>query len=522
MAATYTIVYTYTGQSTWTPSQRIVDFSKFKASGDTDKTIVQVLGVKFERWHGTTSGTTKEFSAQLVTSSNEIITSDAIDVTLSSDKHTKVTNNFVTLPTASQLANLSTIRFLVDGSYAPTGSPSISWSARPANPMKLIVTFTDEPPWVYHPQILDFEVKRGTSTGTLSESGTRALLNIRLSLDDSTATESIVLTYYLGNSANAMGTVNLTSYLNTLLSGVTNNTSYVTASFSTDADYRFELTFTAGNESAKATAWLSNSFCSLHIAPYSTGGVAIGDLSTASENNPKFEVHHPTYLYGGIAQIGNDANVGVLTALGVQGGTVAAVSLPIQNYSDGTITFPKAFSAAPSIATTIFATDSINNYADHQAGECAVVIRSISTTGFTYRLLNGRGSARTIGFTWMAIGSSTTSSGGTTGGGGGDEGGGETGATSTPASHTALGAVQIGNGLNIDANGVLSLSANYAGNTNGSQTSQGVITFGGDSGYTQSMTIPLPYYRMLRSTDYGETLPTSGLYAGRLFFLKKS
>lgn len=89
------------------------------------------------------------------------------------------------------------------------------------------------------------------------------------------------------------------------------------------------------------------------------------------------------------------------------------------------------------------------------------------------------------------------------------------------ASRTAAGAVIPGAGFDLDTStGEISLSAafqSYIG-----QTMQGAITFGTADGYKTTLSIPLPVYRMLRTTDYGDALPTSGLYTGRLFFKKKS
>lgn len=517
MATTYTIIYTYTGQSTWTSARRVVNFSNFVASGDTDKTIAQIKSIKFERWHGTSSRHTYSFSAQLVDSSGNVFTSDTVEQLVSSSSHSKVTNTFNTLPTVSQFNNLTTIRFLSGTSYEPTEHPTLYWAARSANPMKIIVTFTDEPPWVYHPQILDFQVKRGTDTGGTSDSGKKALLTIKLSLDDYTATESIVLGYYQGNSTTLLGSVVLTSYLSDLISGKTNYYGYVTDDFSTDLDYRFVLQFTAGTESVSAAAWLSNSFCSLHIAPYSTGGVSIGDLSTASEGNPKFEVHHPSYFhkpsyfYDGIANI----QAGVVNELGVTAGG---------EYKDGAVTFsqPYASGTTPVVTISFMSVSTAANF-----GKCSVAVMSVSNTGFTFRFFNGDTSNRNPKFVYTSyavpgdnIGSS---GGGGTGEGGSGDGGEGTTILPVPATRNALGLVMPGTGLNIGTDGVLSISASYDTATYAtSQIYQGLIRFGSDSGYQLELPIPLPPTAKLRTGDYGDTLPTSNLYNGRLFFLKKT
>ena len=65
MAVMYTRVYTYTGQSKWTADARTAKWSDFKASGDTDKTIGQIISVQYEHYHGSGSDATWELQGQL-------------------------------------------------------------------------------------------------------------------------------------------------------------------------------------------------------------------------------------------------------------------------------------------------------------------------------------------------------------------------------------------------------------------------------------------------------------------------
>lgn len=66
---------------------------------------------------------------------------------------------------------------------------------------------------------------------------------------------------------------------------------------SASTNYYYTLEFVAGDESIRSSQYIMpRAFASLHIAECTTGGVAIGGFSTASENNPKFEVHHPSYF----------------------------------------------------------------------------------------------------------------------------------------------------------------------------------------------------------------------------------
>lgn len=506
MASTYTIIYTYTGQSTWTSKTRSVSFSDFTPSGDTDKTIGQVLGVKFECWYGTSSHTTQTFQGQLVGSST--ISSDSTSATLSSSTHTKVTNTFTNLPTATELKNLSTINFLVGGTTATTSHPTIYWAAKSGYPMKLIVTFTDEPEWVYHPEILEFDVKRGTSSGTVTDSGTKALFTIKLSLASSSYASSSTLTLKIYLGSTNLQTISLKDYISTLLSGVTDFYGYTTTTFETDADYRFELTFACNGESVTATSWLSNTFVAMHIAPYSTGGVAIGDLSTASENNPKFEVHHKSYFYSGIENFRS----GVIAELG---------NTSKESYKDGSVTFDRAYSSG---TTPVVLIDFMSQSTAGSFGKCTVAVKSVSNTGFTFRFFNGDSSNRNPKFVYLAYAETNSDNTGGNSSGGSDSGGSSGGTTdiSTIATRTALGAVIPGAGFDLDTTtGKISLAASYVNYSN-SNTHAGYIKFGSDNSYQTTLNIPLPYRRTLRTEDYGDTLPTDYLHTGRIFFLKKS
>ena len=527
MATLYTRIYTYTGQGSWTANARTVPWSSFKESGDTDHSIGQLVSIQYEHYHASISDATWDLQGQLTLSSGTTIKSDTVSKFIDYHSSTgnsdvvKFVNTFTTLPTVAQFNTISSVQTLSSGSAANNGV--LTWRATSALPIRVIVSFYEEPPWVYHPQIEEFALERGDSNGTLDDSGTRALLTMKLSLASNSYAElsSVKLYYSTGAVSTASSpSIDLSTYISPLLYGVERNNSYITASFDTDYDWNFLLVFSCGGEEAVASATLPNSAVMFHV---SQNGVAVGDqVARGTEANPTFECYNPAYFYGGIAQIGASAE-DTLATLGVQAGQVAPARVDNDAYLFGTIEFSKAFSVAPSISTALITNeDSIGNVTDHEGGECAVFIHNVTASGFEYRIINGRGGARNLGLNWVAVGASSgTSSGGGSGSGGGssgdDEGGG-TGATSTPASRTELGAVKVGNGLNIDADGVLSLSASYESHAN--QTTQGAITFG-TAGYTFGLNIPLPAYRMLRTTDYGDTLPIDGLYNGRLFFLKK-
>lgn len=403
MAVLYTRIYTYTGQNSWTPGTRSVPWSEFAASGDTDREIGQLVSIRYEHYHASTSHKDWELQGRLVFSGGSV-ESDSVCHTIGTGDAVKYANSFAALPEISQFNSISAVETLYSGSSGQTGSPYLTWHATAAHPIRLIVAFYEEPPWVYHPQIEEFTLIRGTSSGAQDDGGTRALLSLRLSLASTAYASSSTLKLYYSTGAvsTSSPSINLSSYVSALLSGVTNNYSYITTSFSADYDWNFLLVFSCLGEEASATATLPNSFVALHISPCSTGGVSIGDLSTAQEGVPKFEVHHPAYFYGGIAQIGGGSG-SALESMGVKTGVVPLTSVGSPKSFDTSIDFGSFFDPNGSLCVIVgLVIDSADSSA--YRGQCSAAAMDIGPNSFTLRVYNNSAATLKLGAHYIAIG----------------------------------------------------------------------------------------------------------------------
>lgn len=386
MATLYTRVYTYTGQGSWTAAARTAPWSSFVETGDTDHSIGQLVSIQYEHYHASGSSRTWALTGQLTIGSTTI-QSDTVSNYISGNSDViKYTNTFTTLPTLSQFNSITSVQTLANGTSANNGV--LTWTARSTHPLRVIVSYYEEPPWVYHPQILSFELKRGTSSGVQDDSGTWALLTLKLALASSSyASSSTLRLYYSTGAVSTSSTsINLSSYVSTFLSGVTNNYTYITTTFNADYDYNFLLVFSCGGETATAAAVLQNSAVALHISEY---GVAIGDqVVNTSSAAPTFECYNPASFYGGL--------------LNVQAGTIGQLGATATgSYQDGEATFATPFAAGTTPVVVIcFRSDSTAG----TFGRCSVAVVSATNTGFTFRFFNGDSSNRNPDYTYIAFG----------------------------------------------------------------------------------------------------------------------
>lgn len=86
--------------------------------------------------------------------------------------------------------------------------------------------------------------------------------------------------------------------------------------------------------------------------------------------------------------------------VGVQCGRIAATTVSKDGYEDVSVTFPKAFYAAP-IVVVGFGTESTAG----SFGRCSVAVTgTVTATGFTVRIYNGDTHDRTPRVNWIAAG----------------------------------------------------------------------------------------------------------------------
>lgn len=81
------------------------------------------------------------------------------------------------------------------------------------------------------------------------------------------------------------------------------------------------------------------------------------------------------------------------------GNTEQNTEIAAHGYHDFDITFPEEYDSPPNVQLTIYTTTSATTSFD-----CDIFLRSVSTTGFTARIINREGTPRYPGFHWLAVG----------------------------------------------------------------------------------------------------------------------
>ena len=99
--------------------------------------------------------------------------------------------------------------------------------------------------------------------------------------------------------------VTFTPTLTTLYSGVTESTNAISGTFSNGNDWSFLLVVSNGHETAKAYTSIPRAFANVHLSGCTTGGVAFGKFSGATEGSPIFECEYPALFSAGINGVTN-------------------------------------------------------------------------------------------------------------------------------------------------------------------------------------------------------------------------
>jgi len=155
------------------------------------------------------------------------------------------------------------------------------------------------------PAITEFSLERAAD-GVSNDEGENVLTTLKLSVgpygDYSVASLKL---YYAENETPTTSSsyIDLTSKISTLLTGVTDNATIITRTFSNGSNWGFLLWFGDQNENTSAQFSISRSFANVHMSGCKTGGVCCGGFSTATEGNPKFESYYPIFAYGGLEPI---------------------------------------------------------------------------------------------------------------------------------------------------------------------------------------------------------------------------
>lgn len=309
MATEYTITYTFTGQSN-TSASRSVGFDRFEAKGDTDRVIERITSIQYVHYHTSTGGAYWNLRGRLVFGDGTTLESDFVNHRIERGNVVGYTNTFAELPTKEQFGNLLAVQTLDTKGKTTVGGyeDKLRWQADSTYPMKLIVKFIGDPPVVYAPKIEKFDVYRCNSSGGKDDEGKYVRTHLKLSIADSAGFSGAQCRiYYKADGYPEVGKdqyVDVLSKVTTsqLLNGVIIDPA---GAWNLGNAWNFALVFTAGNETAIATASVARGTTSLHISGDPGGGAAIGGFSTGTTSKPKFESYAPAYFYGGIDGITN-------------------------------------------------------------------------------------------------------------------------------------------------------------------------------------------------------------------------
>lgn len=180
---------------------------------------------------------------------------------------------------------------------------------------------------------------------------------------------------------------------------------------------RYRVAFTlsvgtsAGNISETATDYVEIGVAAvpLHLSKHGHGvGVgmysAIDPAADAAGTEDRFDCnfparfYKPVYLTGGIAQIG-DGSGNALNQMGVQWGQTAAQSVTSGGVKDYTISFERAYSAAPVVIPAL-----VGALSGSSAGQLSAIVREVTNAGCTIRVASAVTTFSGVAVAWVALG----------------------------------------------------------------------------------------------------------------------
>ena len=405
MAEILTRTYTYTGQSGWKSGESSVALSSFSKSGN-DQPITQILSISasWYRYHDTSS--TVVHAAELVFSNGTTLKSNG--VTKRGDQGIfKIESSFMDMPDAANwVESRITLRTTLS-----TKLNHVYWHATSDQPMALTITYLSSE---FKPYIKKAAIFRADSIGGAADEG--AFLNFKATvgveklgkdIDGSKQLSGTLVIYDENGDQCFAESVNLNeSTLDAKLSEAKfASIGSSAATFRLVFSYYAKLnTSNYSTETAELSFRVNSLFTNVHLAGTKKGGVAFGQYSTSSDNTPKFECKYPAYFYGGIAQIGNGSG-DLLALLGVEHGSIASMTLAGETTSTKTVTFPRAFAAAPDVVAT-FDSSSIGTFSGRW-DYLTLTVSGVTATGFTIRVHNGTSTSFAPGIRWIAVGTPT-------------------------------------------------------------------------------------------------------------------
>jgi hypothetical protein len=303
LATEYKIIYTYTGQGN-TSANRSLAFNRFVASGDITRKIGQITAIEYEHWHSSQKTMSWGLRGRLVLADGTMFDSDLVYNGISGNV-VKYTNTFATLPTPEQFASITDVQTL-DTQWKTTAGgyyATLYWRANADNPMRIIVTFIEEPPVVYAPEVKEFSVDRCDESGKADDEGGFASVNLQLGIGDAAGLSNALLRIYYAPNAypdvDVSSYVDLTARIPEFISGIQNSLDILPGEWNASISWYFAVVFIAGDESAVDTHIMPRAMGSFHVAA-NHGGACVCCFSNGTEENPMFESYAPGYFYAGI------------------------------------------------------------------------------------------------------------------------------------------------------------------------------------------------------------------------------
>jgi hypothetical protein len=222
----------------------------------------------------------------------------------------KYTNTFTTLPTPEQFAQLAKVQTIdPKGSTGDSGYyAKLYWRATCDYKMRVIVTFVEEPPVVYDPQIKEFDATRCNENGEPDDEGEFAFANLQIDVANADNLKNAALRiYYAANGApdiDGSDYIDLTSRIPEFIEGVWNSSDILPGKWSAGYSWYFAVVFIAGEEFDAESVEMPHKECSLHVAA-NHGGICVCGFSNGTAEKPMFESYAPGYFYKGINGVTN-------------------------------------------------------------------------------------------------------------------------------------------------------------------------------------------------------------------------
>lgn len=258
----------------------------------------------------------------------------------------------------------------------------------------------------YGPKVLSFDAYRSSNGTTETDLSTTVYIKARASISNTAglnASPRLYVRYSTKEDFSASVsevTVASTSSAIQAFFATTMTPAKLSGSYSVGTSYYMQLVFKAGEEYAySGVVSIGMAHTPIHVSG-SNCGVAVGMYSNATASKKMFESNYPIYAYGGIAQVG-DGSLKPLAALGMQSGQTAYSSIAADTTYGVTITFPKAFAAAPVVVLGLASKDGGSNL-----GSTSVSVADGQTTATSVRARvrhDGSGTVQ-VAVTWIAIG----------------------------------------------------------------------------------------------------------------------